>query len=89
MSEETVSCTIQREVFVPLLNEGTGVFRPAQAIACGEMQFKLLEPDGYDPEDEQWEFPPGSEVECRIEVLSGRDAMVAYARVVPMESTTR
>ncbi len=89
MSEETVSCTTSREVFVPLLNEGTRVLRPAQAISCGDMQYKLLEPDDYDPDDEQWEFPPGSEVECRIEAFSGREVFVAHARVVPLESPTR
>ena len=81
MSEETVSCISTQEVFVHLLNEGTSVLRPAQAIASGGMRFKLVEPEGYDPDDEQWEFPPGSEVECRVEILAGREVLVAYARV--------
>ena len=89
MSEETVSCTSTREVFVPLLNEGTRVLRPAQAIARGGMRFKLIELDGYDPDDEQWEFPPGSEVECRIEAHSGREVFVAHAHAITSESTAR
>ncbi|GAC1314791.1 MAG: hypothetical protein NVSMB14_15070 [Isosphaeraceae bacterium] len=81
MSEATVSCTSTREVFVPLLNEGTHVLRPTQAMALGGMRFRLIEPAGYDPDDEQWEFPPGSAVECRVEILSGSEVLVAHSRV--------
>jgi hypothetical protein len=43
------------------------------------MRFKLIKPEDYDPEDEHWEFPPGSEVEGRIEKFSGREVLVAVA----------
>ena len=79
MSEETGSSTSAREVFIPLLNEGTRVLRPARAIACGGRRYRLLKPDDYDPDDEQWEFPPGSEIECRVEVFAGREVLVAQA----------
>lgn len=45
---------------VRLLNEGTTVSRPAQALDRGDGIFELLPTRDYDPEDEQWEFPPGS-----------------------------
>jgi hypothetical protein len=79
MSEETVSSTNTREIFVPLLDEGTRVLRPARATTCGGVRFKLLKPEDYDPDDEHWEFPPGSEVECRVEIFSGREVFVAVA----------
>jgi hypothetical protein len=41
------------------------------------MRFKLMKPDDYDPNDEKWQFLPGSEVEGRIEKISGRDVLVA------------
>lgn len=79
MSEETVTCTSEREVFVRLLHEGTYVLRPTLATACGDMRFRLIRPDDYDPDDEQWEFPPGSMVKCRVEALSGGAILVAFA----------
>ncbi len=58
-SEDTV------EVFVPLLDEGTPTLRGTQALPLGEGLYKVLLPvSNYDPEDEVWEFPPGSIVRC-------------------------
>lgn len=80
MSEEMVSSTGLCEVFVPLRDEGTGVSRPTRAVPCGGMRFRLLATDDYDPEDEHWEFPPGSVVECRTQVIAGREVLVARSR---------
>ncbi len=79
MSDEAASASNTHEVFVPLRDEGTGVVRPTRAFALGGMRFQLIEPEGYDPDDEQWQFLPGSEVTCRIEVLGGREVLVAHA----------
>jgi hypothetical protein len=48
------------EIFVALLGEGTDVWRPTQALVIGEGLVKILATPDYDPEDENWEFPPGS-----------------------------
>jgi hypothetical protein len=50
------------EVQVNLLNEGTDVSRPTLALDLGEGLFKLLPTPDYDPEDEEWEFVPGTTV---------------------------
>ena len=50
------------KIYVELLDEGTETWRKAQAVALPNGLFKLLEPENYDPEDEQWPFLPGSEV---------------------------
>jgi hypothetical protein len=50
-------------IYIRLLDEGTDVFRPADAVALGEGVFQILPSADYDPEDETWEFPPGSVVE--------------------------
>lgn len=42
------------------MNEGTEVSRPTDAIDLGNGLFKILQPENYDPDDETWEFPPGS-----------------------------
>jgi hypothetical protein len=58
-----VSGTERVIVHVRLLGEGTDVSRPAPAMPMGNGLFRLLPTDNYDPEDEKWEFPPGSVVE--------------------------
>jgi hypothetical protein len=42
---------------------------------------RLLTPDGYDPEDEDWEFKPGSVVRVERRKLEGREAYVAISAV--------
>jgi hypothetical protein len=64
MSEETAS-NIRTVIYVRLLNEGTEVSRPTEAVAVGAGLFKILATPDYDPEDEKWEFPPGSIVRRR------------------------
>ncbi len=52
------------EVYVQLLNEGTVIFRPTRALDLGDGIFRLLPTPDYDPEDEEWEFLPGTSVRC-------------------------
>jgi hypothetical protein len=66
MSVEAVSNTDRTTIYVRLLGEGTDVFRPTQAEAVGGEVFRLIEPEAYDPEDEEWEFVPGSLVRTAI-----------------------
>ena len=51
-------------VYVQLLEEGTDTMRPTQAMPLGGDSYKLLPTPSYDPEDEIWEFLPGSIVRC-------------------------
>jgi len=53
------------KVFVRLLDEGTEVSRPTEAINLGNGLFKILPTPDYDPKDEIWEFPPGAVVRCK------------------------
>jgi hypothetical protein len=64
-------------VYVKLLNEGTVVFRPAQAEHVGQNTVKLLPVADYNQRDEEWEFPPGSTVRCESRVLEGERTLVA------------
>jgi len=52
------------EICVRLLDEGTETVRPTQGVALGNNVYKLLPTSNYDPEDERWEFLPGSIVRC-------------------------
>jgi hypothetical protein len=52
------------KIFVYLLEEGTHVRHPTEAVSIGNGLFKNLSTPGDDPEAEVWEFPPGSIVQC-------------------------
>ncbi len=81
MSVERVSSTETLPVYVRLLNEGTDVMRPTEAAQVRAGVLRLLPTDDYDPEDEHWEFPPGSVVSCEQETREGEVILVAKALV--------
>jgi hypothetical protein len=80
MSAEMASSTSALTIYIPLLNEGTSVVRPTQAVQLGENLFRVLPTRDDDPNDEEWKFPPGSVVECVLETRSGREVLVAWKR---------
>ena len=59
---------------VPLLDEGTDVWRPIQAELLSENRYRVLGPM---PEDEAWEFPPDSIVSAVERELSSGPCLVA------------
>lgn len=69
------------EVFIPLLNEGTDVLRPTTGLFVGREVVRVLATPDYDPDVEEWEFPPGTEVRYVSEVRDGREFLVARERV--------
>jgi hypothetical protein len=73
MDSDTEVCN----VYVRLLNEGTDVLRPVEAIRMSNGAFKLLKPEHYDAEDEEWEFVPDSIVLCELKLVSGQMTLVA------------
>lgn len=77
MSAEMASSTSNMTIYIPLLNEGTSVVRPTQAVKLGENMYRVLPTQDFDPNDEEWEFPPGSIVECILETRGGREVLVA------------
>lgn len=75
MSAEMGSCT--RTIYVELLDEGTTVVRPTQGEALDKDVYRLLPTPDYDPDDEHWEFAPGSVVRCVQEIRDGEEVLVA------------
>jgi hypothetical protein len=64
-------------VYMPLLDEGTDVWRPVEAYRLSERLHIVL---GVMPDDETWAFPPGSEVRCELRHFRGEpDRLVAVA----------
>lgn len=68
-------------VYVRLLGEGTVVLRPTRATPVGPNTVTLLAPENYDPEDEDWEFKPGTTVRVERRTLEGVDSYIAVASV--------
>lgn len=81
MSVETGSFTNAIEIYVPLLNEGTDVLRPARGLLLGSNEVEVLATPNYNQAAEEWEFPPGTKVKCVQEIHGGRELLVARQRI--------
>jgi hypothetical protein len=79
------SSTRMQTLYIPLLNEGTSVIRPTGGVKVGENLYRVLPTKDYDPSDEEWEFPPGSVVECVVDNRDSQSILVATkkAAVIP------
>jgi hypothetical protein len=66
---------------IPLLDEGTAVWRPTEGEAVSGQFFRVLPTAGYDPGDEHWAFPPGTLVRCVAEFREGKEVLVAVERI--------
>ena len=64
-------------IYVKLLNEGSIVYRPVPAKRVTENIYELEGYDIYDPEDEKWEFCPGTKVIVEQKVLEKESVLVA------------
>lgn len=69
------------EIYVYLEDEGLDVWRPARAVRLDAQTYVLLRPDDYDPEDEKWQFPPGSVVGCERKQTRDGEIFAAVRRV--------
>ena len=62
-------------IYMPLLDEGTTVWRPVEAERLPDGSYLII---GEVPDEEQWEFQPGERVAVRQHVFSdGTRGMVA------------
>jgi hypothetical protein len=75
MSEDRASNI--ETIYIPLLDEGLPVMRPTQGRSLGGEMYLVLPTPQYDPEDEHWQFLPGSMVVCMRERRDGDDILVA------------
>lgn len=58
------------EIHVRLLNEGVDTVKRVPARALDNNEYRIILPEDYDAEDEEWEFTPGTIVRCE-EVENG------------------
>ena len=66
-----------QEIYVPLLDEGVNVWRPTKAEQLPDGTYRVLATPDYDPDDEKWEFPPGTKVIGEMRNLSAGRVLVA------------
>ena len=64
-------------IYIPLLDEGLNVYRPTEAERLPDGSYLVRPTPDYDPEDEAWQFVPGSRVTCEVKQLSGGAVPVA------------
>lgn len=88
MSAATASTTESARVYVRLLGEGTVAFRPSPGEFLTPGMVRLIAPPGYEPDDEDWEFKPGSVVRVELRRLGGADEFVAVAHAGAEERAT-
>lgn len=69
-------------IYVLLLGPASGSLRPVLAARRANGLFEIISRND-DPEDEPWEFPPGSLVRCEERKLNGVPALVAVGLEPP------
>ena len=71
-----------QQIYINLLEEGTPTLRPTQAIALGNHLYELLPTPDYDPEDEVWEFEPGSIVMGQSQYISEKESVLVAIKPI-------
>ena len=64
-------------IYIQLLNEGTTVYRPVRASKIKTNVFKIDNFELYDPDDEIWEFLPGTAVIVEERYIENENVLVA------------
>ncbi len=72
---------MKKNIYIQLLNEGTEVYRPVPAIKIKNNIYKLQGFDIYNPEDEIWEFSPGTYVQVEKRNLDGENVLIAIQKL--------
>lgn len=57
------------KIYIPLLDEGTPVWRPVMAERLDQERFIIIS-QNFDPEDEKWQFSTGDTVRCEMKELT-------------------
>lgn len=66
-------------IYMQLLDEGTDVWRPVEATQVADENYRI---EGEVPEEEVWEFAPGSAVRCEWKTFSeGKQGLTAVSAV--------
>lgn len=77
MSAANASNTNTKTIYIPLLDEGTTVSRPTEGVLLRDNLYRVLATPNYNPDDENWQFKPGSIVHCVEEVRDNKKILIA------------
>lgn len=66
-------------IYMPLLNEGTGVWRPVEAMKIGHLGYMVTQ---NAPPDEEWAFQPGHILRCEERQLDDGKHLVAVGKAI-------
>ena len=62
-------------IFMPLLDEGTPVWRPVEARKVGKDSYQIANSVQV-PDDEKWLYQPGSTVRCELKTFRDGDVVL-------------
>jgi len=69
-----------KTIYVPMLNEGTDVWKPVMAQPISSATYRIVS-EPLDPEDEEWAYRAGQEVAVEEHVFQdGNRGLVAVAK---------
>ncbi|HNC38079.1 MAG TPA: hypothetical protein PK492_01875 [Chitinophagaceae bacterium] len=68
---------MEKNIYIQLLEEGTKVYRPVPSFQIEDNLYEVGGFEIYDPEDEVWEFTPGTYVLVVEKNLDGENVLVA------------
>jgi hypothetical protein len=68
-------------IYVPLLNEGTPVWRPVEAEHLGDDRYRIMQEQ---PKDEDWPVASGQVVRCTPHRFA--DGVVGLIAVIPVST---
>lgn len=71
---------MEKTIYIKLLGEGTIVYRPVPAIEIGKNIYQLKGEEIFDPDDEEWEFLPGTKVKVKQKKLEGKKVLLAISK---------
>lgn len=74
---------MKKNIYIQLLEEGTKVYKPVPAIEIEKNVYEVQGFEIYDPEDEFWEFLPGTHVLVKEQNLNGERVLVAIKEQSP------
>lgn len=71
----------EKTIYTRLLNEGTDVYRPVPSLIIEDNVHKITGDHIFDPDDEEWEYPPGTIVFVEKKEIGGEELLVAVKRI--------
>jgi len=74
---------MEKNIYIQLLEEGTKVYRPVPACQIEDNLYEVGGFEIYDPEDEVWEFTPGTYVLVEEQHFDGENVLVAIQEQSP------